>query len=176
MGPDIRTWIIYSASYLVHDINAAESIWTMSRSNLIREQISSTGALVSSSGWRGANGKNTRKVPSPIPASGSGSVDQFRMLPLQAFSSVSEFRRLAIDEISRYSTIEQPGIERCTSSKESLIRYLIVVTLRFWPTRCTRQRACSSTIGFQWGSSKYARDAAVRSRLFYTQHNSKSYI
>jgi len=54
---------------------------------------------------------------------------------------------------------------RLTSSNESRIKYRIVVTSRFWPTRWMRQRACSSIIGFQWGSRRYAREPVVRSRL-----------
>jgi hypothetical protein len=54
---------------------------------------------------------------------------------------------------------------RLTSSNESRIKYRIVVTSRFWPTRWTRQSACSSIIGFQWGSRRYTREPEVRSRL-----------
>ena len=59
--------------------------------------------------------------------------------------------------------VTSPG--KHTSSKDPSITNLIVVTSFVCPILCTRASACSSTVGFHWGSIMYTLDAAVMSRL-----------
>lgn len=76
-------------------------------------------------------------------------------------SSDSASQRHAI--CSQLQSVTSPG--KHTSSKDPSITNLIVVTSFVCPIRCTRASACSSTVGFHWGSIMYTLDAAVISRL-----------
>ena len=58
------------------------------------------------------------------------------------------------------------GINKArTSSIESLTIYRVATTSRVCPILWTRSSACSSAIGLHCGSSRWTRDAAVRSNL-----------
>ena len=107
------------------------------------------------------NRYRTCSVPRPMQASGNAPAQMSLVL---AFSFVSVYQQLATRD---YQQSQSLGLSReekqriicgkwrgLTSSNESRIRYRMVVTSRCWPTRCTRQRACSSIIGFQCGSKK----------------------
>ena len=52
-----------------------------------------------------------------------------------------------------------------TSSIESFIMNRVVVTFFVWPNRWMRANACSSSVGFHWGSIRYAWVAAVKFSL-----------
>jgi hypothetical protein len=61
------------------------------------------------------------------------------------------------------------SVGRHTVSIEFFVMYRIVTTSRACPILCTLSTACASTIGFQCGSTRWTKLAAVRSTLCIKQ-------